>query len=91
MNVVHIWPEQPVRREGSLVVSAAIEKPGRERIVLWYSVPEGYETSLTPSADPFVVGSIYLLMQLGHDVKVHGMVSPSLLRNLDEFHPLETR
>jgi hypothetical protein len=31
------------------------------------------------------VGTIYILMQVGHDVRVRGQVSPSLIRNLSEF------
>lgn len=85
MSVVHIWPDRPVRRDGFLIASAAIETPGSDRCVIWYSFPESYEDSLNPSADPFIVGSIHKLMQSGHPVHVHGAVSPSLLRNLDEY------
>jgi hypothetical protein len=84
-GTLNVWPE-PVRREDGLVVaSATIEMPGGERQVLWYRVPESQAAALHPACDPFVVGTIYLLMQAGHDVYVHGQVSPSLLRNLVEF------
>ncbi|MBN1663695.1 MAG: hypothetical protein JW943_08845 [Deltaproteobacteria bacterium] len=85
MNVLHIWPEQPKRRDGSIILSASMEAPGAERKVLWYSVPESEESSLAVNADPFVIGFIYLIMESGCNVQVHGEVSPSLLRNLEEF------
>ena len=85
MSVLHIWPEPVERRDGSVIVAATIERPGVDKKVLWYSVPEEHEKSLSPNADYFVVGSIYLQMQAGHDVHVHGEVSPSLLRNLEEY------
>lgn len=85
MSVLHIWPEPIQRRDGSIIVAATIERPDRDRQVLWYSIPESQEHNLLKNSDLFVTGSIYLLMQAGHDVLVHGEVSPSLLRNLDEY------
>jgi hypothetical protein len=68
-----------------MILSVAIETPGAGRKVLWYSIPERQEAMLARNADPFVAGLIYLIMESGHDVQVHGEVSPSLLRNLEEF------
>lgn len=85
MSVLHIWPEEPVRRDGCVTVSSTIEAPGKDRKQLWYSIPESQEANLAANADPLVIGAIYLIMQSGHDVQVHGEVSPSLLCNLDEF------
>jgi hypothetical protein len=84
-GMIHLWPEA-VRADGaSVVASATIEMPGGGRQTLWYKVPESQTTRLNTTCDPLVVGSIQLLMQTGQDVRVHGQVSPSLLRNLAEF------
>ena len=85
MSILHIWPQEPAKRDGHLILSATIEVPGEDQKTLWYRIPEDQETNLAPNADPFVMGSVYLIMQKGHDVQVHGEVSPSLLYNLEEF------
>jgi hypothetical protein len=85
MNVIHIWPEEPRREGNALHVSASIEIPGRERLALWYLVPECQQPQLSTTADHFVLGTVFLLMQGQSDVRVHGQVAPSLLRNLQEF------
>jgi hypothetical protein len=85
MRVLHYWPEETRRREARTVVAAAIEVPGRPRRSLWYEVPEGYERHIPATCDPQVIGAVFLFMQTGFDVRVHGQVSPSLLRNLTEF------
>ncbi|MFV1979660.1 MAG: hypothetical protein ACC655_00765 [Rhodothermia bacterium] len=85
MSIFHIWPEEPRRKDGSLEVAATLEAPGRERQRLWYSIPEDRAGDLPDSCDLFTVGLIFLMMQAGVDVEVHGKVSPSLLRNLTEY------
>lgn len=85
MSMLHIWPEEPSREDELLIVAAVIEVPGRDRLRLWYKLPEAYQQHLPPSSDHLLVGAVFLLMQLGLDVRVHGRVSPSLLRNLTEF------
>ena len=85
MNTTHIWPQAPSHQDGEIKLSAVIEMPGNERKTLWFLVPEDQETNLAPNADPFVIGLIYLMMQTGHDVQIHGKVSPSLLYNLSDF------
>jgi hypothetical protein len=85
VNSVHIWPEERSRRDGVLVSSASIEIPGREKLRLWYEIPEERERQLPEHSDHFAIGFTYLVMQLGMDVHIHGQVSPSLLRNLQEY------
>ncbi len=85
MSIFHIWPEEPRRKDGSLEVAAVIEAPGCERKRLWYSMPESRATDLSGNSDLFAVGAIFLMMQSGVEVMVHGKVSPSLLRNLTEY------
>jgi hypothetical protein len=85
MGILHVWPQEPRKQDGVIQLSAAIEVPGRERMVLWYKIPESQQQRLSVTHDHFVVGAIYLMMQTGVDVRIHGQVSPSLLRNLIEF------
>ncbi len=85
MNSIHIWPEEPWRQPGGTQVSAVLKMPAREQLALWYRIPENLHAKVPTNADHFVVGTIFLLMKMGMDVHVHGQVSPSLLRNLEEF------
>jgi hypothetical protein len=85
MSVLQIWPEERRREGDKMVVSAVIEAPGEERKRLWYSLPESRATNLPGNSDLFAVGTIFLMMQTGVEVCVHGKVSPSLLRNLAEY------
>ena len=82
---LNIWPEQVRCYDGLALASATLEFPSGDRRTLWYKVPGEHAASLHPTCDPFVVGTVYLLMQAGHDVRVHGQVSRSLLRSLVEF------
>lgn len=84
-RVLHIWPQELERRDEKIIISSVLEIPGEDRKTLWYSIPENQEPNLTSNADPFVMGFVYLIMQKGHDVQVHGEVSPSLLCNLEDF------
>lgn len=86
MTETHLWPERKLAEDGSLELSAIVEFAGggqRER--LWYRIPPGWSSSVPDSTDPLVVGSLFLLMKLGRDVRVHGDVSPSLISSLEEF------
>jgi hypothetical protein len=85
MGIVHIWPEPLIEREGIVETSATIEIPGKERRILRFEVSEQYRSAVTPTCDPFVVGTIQILMAEKHDAHVHGQVSPSLLQNLEEY------
>jgi hypothetical protein len=85
MSILQIWPEEPRREGGSTVIGAVVEAPGHERKHLWYSIPESRTTDLPGNSDPFAVATIFLMMQTGVEVRVHGKVSPSLLRNLAEY------
>ncbi len=85
MSATHLWPEEHRQIDGSIRLSVRIEKPGGNSQILWWSFPEAFGSLLTRSCDPLLVGAIYLLMRDGHDVKVHGQVSPSLLRGLEDY------
>ena len=78
-----VWPQAIQRRDELLEVRVRLESRGQE--LLWYRVPVAQENSLTDSVDPFVIGLLFVAMRRGVDLHVHGRVSPSLLRNLEEF------
>ncbi len=85
MRQTHLWIEDPTETDGTVVVSAVIENPGRDRTRLWYRIPVEYRSALTKGCDPFVVATLFMAMREATDEVVHGEVSPSLLRNLEEF------
>ena len=85
MNSLHIRPQEPIHQDGTIRHSAIIEIPGEKRQTLWYRIPEIYQEFLCTTSDHFAVGAIFLMMEKGLDVHIHGQVSPSLLRNLFEF------
>ena len=85
MRKTHLWLEEPIEADDSTTVSVTIESHDQSRTRLWYRVPSKYASLISPSCDPFVVATLMLAMSLSTDVVVHGEVSPSLLRNLEEF------
>ncbi|MFB8791396.1 MAG: hypothetical protein U7123_21810 [Potamolinea sp.] len=85
MPPIHIWQEEASEINGFITVSVTIEQPNQTKSHLWYRLPSQYTSLLTNSCDPFVVATIFLAMQQGTDLIVHGEVSPSLLQNLAEF------
>ena len=44
--------------------------------------------AITESCDPFVLAALFTAMQTPADLQVHGAVSPSLLKNLEEFQAI---
>ena len=60
-------------------------KSGNINHRLWYSVESSREQELCTNADPFVLGILQIAMNAGQPLHIHGQVSPSLLRNLEDF------
>lgn len=85
MRQLNLWREESVGTDGSITVSAIIEYPDQTRTHLWFRIPGEYSSHITDSCDPLVVATLLLAMSQSMDIKVHGQVSPSLLRNLTEF------
>lgn len=85
MPQTHIWQEETSEIDGFTTVSVIIEQPNQTKSRLWYRLPSEYTSLLTNNCDPFVVAIIFLAMQQGTDLIVHGEVSSSLLQNLAEF------
>jgi hypothetical protein len=82
---IQLWPEEVVSSGDAITAGAVIERPGGNRQRLWYRLPAAHREALTKSCDPFVLGLLFSMMKTPADVRVHGQVSPSLLRNLVEF------
>jgi hypothetical protein len=85
MKKVHIWPDQTREENGWITTGFTIEEPSQSPIQIWYRLPLSCSKAITKSCDPFVVATIFRAMQASADLYVHGEVSPSLLRNLQEF------
>lgn len=85
LNKTHIWVEEPFGRSGMTTIGMTVEGPRLRRKRIWYQLPSEYSTSLTKSSDPFLLAMIFSAMRLHTDLHVHGEVSPSLLRNIEEF------
>jgi hypothetical protein len=85
MGVIHLWQEE-LTVDGDLGTTAVTldkDKGGQSR--LWYRFPASHSGLLSDTLDPFVVAALFTAMGEGSDLVVHGAVSPSLLRNLEEF------
>ncbi|MFO1512446.1 MAG: hypothetical protein U1F83_05950 [Verrucomicrobiota bacterium] len=82
---MEVWPQAIKRRANVLEASVRLETRGVAGETLWYRLPAEHETSLPESLDPFVIGTLFVAMRRAMDLRVHGRVSPSLLRNLEEF------
>jgi len=84
-NKAHLWVEHTVVPGDQILVTAVLENPGRSTQKLWYRIPSLHRHEIATSCDALVIGFLFSLMRNGVDLRVHGEVSPSLLRNLDEF------
>lgn len=85
MRQINLWREESSGADGTITISAIIEYPDQTRTSVWFRVPSQYHSLITSSCDPLVVATLLLAMSRSTDIKVHGTVSPSLLRNLTEF------
>ena len=84
MKTTHIRIEEPIERDSSVELAATLES-GDLKERLWYSFPGELAGKLCSNADPFLIGTIFRAMELGHPVKIYGTISPSLLVSLHEF------
>ncbi|MFC2043174.1 hypothetical protein ACFLUA_03375 [Chloroflexota bacterium] len=83
---IHIWPEDISVVNGIVTVNFTIESQEIPRTLLWYRLPDQYESDITRTCDPLVVGILFKAMRTSSDIIVHGTASPSLLVNLGEFN-----
>lgn len=81
----HLTPLDRRRDAGEVVLPARLACDGADDFELWFKVPERYEPLVTDSCDPFLLAVIFHLLKVNADLHIHGSVSTSLLRNLEEF------
>jgi len=79
-----LWIEDRKLVNGEIELGARFEYDGGQHR-LWYRVEADVENELAPNADPFVLGILMIAMNTGESLRVHGQVSPSLIRNLEDF------
>ena len=73
---------------GTIRISSTLKSPTRQG-TLWYELDDRHAPAIVDRADPFVLGTLILAMREGCDLRVSGAaVSPSLLRNLEEFQQI---
>lgn len=77
-------PTQPQATGVRRLAAHLLETDGTSQR-LWWEVPDAFADAVTPSADPWLVGLIFPIMQRDRPVHVEGCVSPSLIRNLEHF------
>jgi len=80
-----LWPERPDRRGDRVEVPAVLDGVRGTSVRLCFRLPAEEWPNLTAAADPFVLATSFHLIGAGADLEVHGVVSPSLLRGLEEF------
>ncbi len=85
MKKLHLWKEDIVESGGEATAAVTIEAEDGSRRRLWFRVPSRFSSMLTDSCNPFVAGTVYTAMRESRDIHVHGEVSFTLLRNLEEF------
>jgi hypothetical protein len=85
---IHLWPQTPLEQDGQTQLTFFLELPNNERIEAWYRIDDQPKATILESCDPFVMPSVFMAMETGSDLHVHGQVSPSLLRNLDELQSI---
>lgn len=85
MEKIHIWPEEHRLVDDQIQVNVRIEEVGKDQQQLWYRLGQEHHSAITKSSDPFVLALLFNAMRAPADLIVHGIVSPSLMQNLDEF------
>jgi hypothetical protein len=85
MAKFHLWPEEPIFKEGNVELAATLEKNQGEQQRIWFRLPSANLTILPANLDHFVLSVLFTAMGAPADLEIHGGVSPSLLRNLTEF------
>ncbi len=82
--MAELWIDERRRLDDRIELGARFASAADQKR-LWYRVEAKREAELTTLADPFVLGILQIAMHAGEDLQVHGTVSPSLLRNLEDF------
>ncbi len=82
---IELWPREPKTKDDQITVGFFLEGLKPEDQEIWYRLPLTCHNDLSSSCDPYAAIAVFLAMQNGRDLVIHGSVSPSLLKNLEEF------
>jgi hypothetical protein len=83
---LHVWPQETQVASGQLTFASRVEDC--EPFTLWFRTPEANAHLLCVRAESFVAGTVLLAMLRGRDLRVHAALSPSFLRNVEEFQTI---
>ncbi|GAB4217192.1 MAG: hypothetical protein OHK0022_59210 [Roseiflexaceae bacterium] len=81
----HIWIDAPCDRAGVRRQELRIERCGQTTLRIWFRIPLEYVGWLSQRADAYAIIAIFTAMRTGAPAVIHGEVSPSLIRGLEEF------
>lgn len=81
---IDVWINEIKTLEDDIELSAMIESPD-EKKKLWYQLPIRFSNYLTKTHDPYILATIFFAMHKGYQLHIHGDVSSSLLKNLEDF------
>ncbi|MBN2435952.1 MAG: hypothetical protein JXK07_11870 [Spirochaetes bacterium] len=82
--MAELWIEDRKTINGEIELSARFESQEIQH-QLWYRVESSTDNELAPNADPFILGILMVAMNRGENLRIHSQVSPSLIRNLEDF------
>ncbi|HUG13229.1 MAG TPA: hypothetical protein VMM36_19585 [Opitutaceae bacterium] len=85
-TTLHVWPHPRIESGGFVRESARVEYPGKEACDLWFEVPVEWKSKLSDRHDHFLLAVIFRAMEDADKCHIHGTVTQSLLRNLEEFN-----
>jgi hypothetical protein len=88
MAQLQIWPEGISEQDGLVTTTFVLEDALGTRTRSWYRLPARLRPAITESCDPFVLAALFTAMQMPANLHVHGTVSPSLLKNLEEYQAM---
>jgi hypothetical protein len=86
MKTIHVWPQENEAANGQVTHSARIED--REPFTILFRTDQVNAHLLCVRAESFVAGTVLLAMLRGRDLRVHAALSPSFLRNVEEFQAI---
>jgi hypothetical protein len=88
MTHIDLWPEEPTLQADQIEAGFVLEDALGTHTRCWYRLPAEQRQAITDHCDPFVLAALFTAMHTPADLKVHGAVSPSLLKNLEEYQAI---
>lgn len=82
---LEVWPYEASCADGKLRAGARLELPSGQHFDLWYSTSEEFGHMHCDAHDYLAVASIFLGMTLSDKIRIHGLLSRTLLANLLQF------